>query len=60
MSYDERRSREKNRIYVVVAVSFLVAFLAGGALLMLHVTKNRPATSSPERSGSAAVEVSPK
>ncbi|MGH7284317.1 MAG: protein kinase domain-containing protein [Polyangiaceae bacterium] len=39
MSYEERRTTERKRIYVVIAVSFILAFLAGGTFLMLHMMR---------------------
>ena len=41
MSYDERRVAERKRIILVVGVSFLLAFLAGATLLMLHLMRHR-------------------
>ena len=41
MTYDERRGAERKRLYIVIAASFLFAFLAGGTLLMLHLMRHR-------------------
>ena len=41
MSYDERKVAERKRLYLVIGVSFLLAFLAGGTLLMLHLMRHR-------------------
>ncbi len=40
MSYEERRTNERHRIYVVVVISFILAFLAGGTFLMLHLIRS--------------------
>ncbi|MEO8877056.1 MAG: protein kinase [Polyangiaceae bacterium] len=45
LSYDERRERERKRLFVVMFVSFAVVFLVGAGFLALHFLRGRSATS---------------
>jgi hypothetical protein len=41
LSYDERRGKERKRLFVVVFVSFAVVFLVGAGFIYLHFARGR-------------------
>ncbi len=46
LSYDERRGKERKRLFVVVFVSFAVVFLVGAGFIYLHFARGRALPSS--------------
>ncbi len=62
MTYAERKKSARNKTMTVVVVSFLLAFLLGGVLLLAHVTRMNPApvsASTPASTVPAAAQAAP-